>query len=114
LNVHPSFAVNSPGPTIAVPFAPGALYEIRIDTDGDAVADLNYSVQFSSSEDGRKPQQCAGLKVRRPLVSVRWFDRQVIAAGMERVRAEIEELQQNGLLDAQIPDREYLPAQIDV
>ena len=42
------------------------------------------------------------------------FDRQVIAAGMERVRAEIEELQQNGLLDAQIPDREYLPAQIDV
>ncbi len=29
------------------------------------------------------------------------FDRQVIAAGMERVRAEIKELQQKGLLDAQ-------------
>ena len=28
------------------------------------------------------------------------FDRQVIAAGMERVRAEIKELQQKGLLDA--------------
>jgi pyruvate/2-oxoglutarate dehydrogenase complex dihydrolipoamide dehydrogenase (E3) component len=27
------------------------------------------------------------------------FDRQVIAAGMERVRAEIQELQQKGLLD---------------
>jgi hypothetical protein len=29
------------------------------------------------------------------------FDRQVIDAGMARVRAEIKELQQNGLLDAQ-------------
>jgi phage-related protein len=29
------------------------------------------------------------------------FDRQVIAAGMDRVRAEIKELQQKGLLDAQ-------------
>jgi hypothetical protein len=52
LNVHPSFAVNPPGPTTAEPFAPGALYEIQVDTNGDAVADLNYSVQFSSSEDG--------------------------------------------------------------
>src|SRR5579862_4789453 len=52
LNVHPSFAVNSPGPTTAEPFAPGALYEIQIDTNGDAVADINYGVQFSSSEDG--------------------------------------------------------------
>ena len=52
LNVHPSFAVNPPGPTTSEPFAPGALYEIQFDTNGDAVADLNYSVQFSSSEDG--------------------------------------------------------------
>jgi hypothetical protein len=52
LNVHPSFAVNPPGPTTTEPFAPGALYEIQFDTNGDAVADLNYSVQFSSSEDG--------------------------------------------------------------
>jgi hypothetical protein len=52
LNVHPSFAVNPPGPTTAEPFAPGALYEVQVDTNGDAVADLNYSVQFSSSEDG--------------------------------------------------------------
>jgi hypothetical protein len=52
LNVHPSFAVNPPGPTTAEPFAAGALYEIQFDTNGDAVADLNYSVQFSSAEDG--------------------------------------------------------------
>jgi hypothetical protein len=38
------------------------------------------------------------------------FDCQVIAAGMERVRAEIKELQQKGLLDAQDkPVLEELP-----
>src|SRR5262245_17476333 len=52
LNVHPSVAVNPPGPTTTEPFAPGALYEIKIDTDGDAIADIAYSVQFASSEDG--------------------------------------------------------------
>ena len=32
------------------------------------------------------------------------FDRQVIAAGMERVRAEIKELRKKGLLGAQFPN----------
>jgi uncharacterized protein DUF4331 len=54
LNVHPSVAVNPPGPTTKEPFAPGALYEIKIDTDGDAIADLAYSVQFASAEDGKQ------------------------------------------------------------
>ena len=54
LNVHPSVGVNPPGPTTKEPFAPGALYEIKIDTDDDAVADIAYSVQFSSSEDGKQ------------------------------------------------------------
>jgi hypothetical protein len=40
------------------------------------------------------------------------FDRQVIAAGMERVRAEIQqELRQKGLLNAQFPEQEYVPTQ---
>jgi len=52
MNVHPSAVVNSPGPTTAEPFSPGALYELRIDTDGDAVADITYQVRFSSAEDG--------------------------------------------------------------
>jgi Domain of unknown function (DUF4331) len=54
LNVHPSVAVNPPGPTTKAPFAPGALYEIKIDTDGDAIADIAYNVQFASSEDGKQ------------------------------------------------------------
>jgi hypothetical protein len=52
MNVHPSAAVNPPGSTTAEPFAPEALYELKIDTDGDAVADIAYRVRFSSSESG--------------------------------------------------------------
>src|ERR1700730_17147734 len=52
MNVHPSAAVNPPGSTTAGPFAPEALYEFKIDTDGDAVADIAYRVRFSSSESG--------------------------------------------------------------
>jgi Domain of unknown function (DUF4331) len=54
LNVHPSVSVNPPGPTTTEPFAPGALYEFKIDTDGDAIADISYSVQFSSCDDGKQ------------------------------------------------------------
>jgi hypothetical protein len=54
LNVHPSFTLNSPEPTTKEPFAPGALYELKIDTNGDVIADICYSVQFASSEDGRQ------------------------------------------------------------
>src|SRR6266481_4517414 len=52
LNVHPSFRLDSPEPTTKEPFAPGALYEIKIDTNGDAIADICYSAQFAYSEDG--------------------------------------------------------------
>jgi hypothetical protein len=54
LNVHMSFGVNPPGPTTTEPFAPGALYEIKIDTNGDAIADVSYSLQFRSSGDGKQ------------------------------------------------------------
>ena len=54
LNVHPSFRLDSPEPTTKEPFAPGALYEFKIDTDGNAVADLSYSMQFASSENGKQ------------------------------------------------------------
>src|SRR5437773_6303269 len=50
MNVHPSASQNPPGPTTAEPFAPEALYEIKVDTDGDAVADIAYRVRFSYSK----------------------------------------------------------------
>src|SRR6266404_5075160 len=52
--VHPSFRLDSPEPTTSEPFKPGALYEFKIDTNGDAIADICYSVQFASSEDGKQ------------------------------------------------------------
>lgn len=54
LNVHPSFPLHSPEPTTKEPFAPGALYELKIDTNGDVVADICYSIQFASSEHGKQ------------------------------------------------------------
>ena len=52
MNVHPSAGENPPGPTTTEPFAPEALYELKIDTDGDAVADIVYRVRFSAFEGG--------------------------------------------------------------
>ena len=51
-NVHPSTGENPPGPTTSEPFAPEALYELKIDTDGDAIADIAYRVRFSALERG--------------------------------------------------------------
>src|SRR5882762_5266248 len=57
MNVHPSVRdfldhENPLGPTTVEPFATEALYELKIDTDGDAVADIAYRVRFSSSGGG--------------------------------------------------------------
>src|SRR5258705_2381161 len=54
MNVHPSAVVSPPGPTTREPFAPEALYELKIDTNGDAVADIAYRVRFSSSAAGQQ------------------------------------------------------------
>src|ERR1700724_1583149 len=52
MNVHPSAVVAPPGSTTREPFAPEALYELKIDTNGDAVADIAYRGRFSISEAG--------------------------------------------------------------
>src|SRR5262245_14680851 len=49
MDVHPSFSAVPPGPTTAEPFAPEALYEIKIDTKGDAVADIAYQLRVTSA-----------------------------------------------------------------
>jgi hypothetical protein len=52
MNVHPSESVSPPGPTTAEPFASDGAYEIRIDTNGDAIADITYRVRFSPMKGG--------------------------------------------------------------
>jgi hypothetical protein len=52
MNVHPSASVDPPGTTTAEPFSTEALYELKIDTDGDAVANIAYRVRFFASERG--------------------------------------------------------------
>ena len=52
MNVHPSAGENPAGPTTTEPFSPDALYELKIDTDGDSVADIAYRVRFSAFEPG--------------------------------------------------------------
>jgi hypothetical protein len=52
MNVHPSVGVNPQGPTMDEPFSTEALYELKIDTDGDAVADIAYRVRFTADKNG--------------------------------------------------------------
>src|SRR5580693_4145402 len=52
MNVHPGIGVNPPGPTTPDPFAPDALYELKIDTNGDLIADIAYRIRFSPSVEG--------------------------------------------------------------
>jgi hypothetical protein len=54
MNVHSSVGVNPPGPTTSEPFAPEARYELKIDTDGDAAANISYEVRCASVEGGEQ------------------------------------------------------------
>jgi hypothetical protein len=61
MNVHPCALVNPPGSTTREPFVSKALHELKIDTNGDAVADIAHRVRFSSSADG--PQTAGAPRV---------------------------------------------------
>src|SRR5882757_4757508 len=52
MNVHPSASLKPQGPTRQDPFAADAMYELKIDTDGDAVADIAYRIRFSQFSGG--------------------------------------------------------------
>lgn len=52
MDVHPSFSVAPPGATTTEPFAPEALYELKVDTNGDFVAEIAYRVQFAPDGNG--------------------------------------------------------------
>ncbi len=70
MDVHPSVGLNPPGPTTTCwkPFAPEALYEFKIATNGDAVAFIAYQVRSlrplagSGADRNREPAS----RVRRP------------------------------------------------
>jgi hypothetical protein len=47
IDVHPSHTFDPQLPTTMVPFASEALYELKIDTNGDAVAEIAYRIRFS-------------------------------------------------------------------
>ncbi len=52
MNVHPSVNLTPPGPTTDEPFAANAVYELKIDTNGDLVPEIAYRVSFSPYEGG--------------------------------------------------------------
>jgi hypothetical protein len=52
MNVHPSVGVNPAGPTTDDAFSTNAVYEFKIDTNGDRIADIAYRVRFTSVKDG--------------------------------------------------------------
>src|ERR1700753_2118564 len=87
VNVHPSAGENPPGATTIEPFAPEALYELKIDTNSDGVADIAYRVRFSPFERGIQtatvhrvdgPQAAATADVGRVIV-----DRAPVSIGHE-------------------------------
>jgi hypothetical protein len=79
MNVHPSAGENPPGPTTIEPFAPEALYEVKIDADGDAVADIACRVRFSAF--GHGAQTAIVRRVDGPQAAGTGLDGRVIVNG---------------------------------
>ena len=52
MDVHPAFGFNPTGPTPDDAFATDAIYELRIDTNADLVADIAYRVRFAADKNG--------------------------------------------------------------
>lgn len=48
------FNVNPIAPTLADSFAPEAVYELKVDTNGDAIAEIAYRFTFSPKEQGEQ------------------------------------------------------------
>src|SRR5438270_3978243 len=69
MNVHPSVGLNPPGPTTAEPFSPEARYQLLIDTDGDAIANIIYEARFPPSEGGGQTATLYHMEGPRPAQS---------------------------------------------
>jgi len=80
MNVHPSVGVNPAGPTTDDPFATDAVYELKIDTNGDLVADIAYRVHFTS--DKREALTATLRRVEGELAAGTGDDGQTILEGV--------------------------------
>src|SRR5919198_2238725 len=49
IDVHPSFGINPEGPTTTEPFAPEAMYELKVDTNADGAAEVAFRVRVSGT-----------------------------------------------------------------
>ena len=76
MDFHPSSGVNPAGPTTTIPFATNALYELKIDTDGDVVANIAYRVRFTATKEGT--QTATLRRVEGPQAAGTGEDGQVI------------------------------------
>ena len=70
MNMHPSFGLNPPGPTTDEPFAPEGLYELRVDTNGDMVADIAYRVRFLRNGNGKMTATVRRAEGQKPRVEM--------------------------------------------
>jgi hypothetical protein len=80
MDAHPSYSLNPAQRTTAEPYAPEAVYELRIDTNGDAIADIGYRLRVSASRGGA---QTATLRRAEGEQAIRMGDEgRVIAEGI--------------------------------
>jgi Domain of unknown function (DUF4331) len=80
MNVHPSLGANPPGPTTDLALSPEAIYELKIDTNGDNVADIAYRVRITSSAGGA--QTATLRRVEGAPAAGTGDDGQIIAEGV--------------------------------
>jgi hypothetical protein len=66
IDVHPSTGMKPQGPTTPEPFAPEAIYELKIDTDGDVVADIAYRFDSRRRRTGRRARRSAAPRASMP------------------------------------------------
>ncbi len=64
MDVHPSVGLISPDVTTFEPFAPEGIYEIRVDTNGDLVADIAFRFRFA--RDGYGGMKATARRVEGP------------------------------------------------
>jgi hypothetical protein len=84
MNVHPSVGLSPPGPTTEEPFATNAIYELKIDTDGDLIADIAYRVHFTSDKTGAQTATLRRIEILEGSLVSTGVEARVTAAGDHR------------------------------